>query len=279
MVLQWRGRMRAVSAHLTPAPAARCGSVAVALLVASESSSLLPLRVDAQFHALPEEVQRVQEAITEAAEAQDFRKAAALQDLLHVVEPKPPLSVDDCCPDSPEKCLDFFLREGFVCIRDLFDADQLQRLQHQWRQAQAPIRTLWDEAKLVAGNFIGEDFQAEDRFAHIPHGRLWFDIPLPLLFQEAADGDPIMLEIIDPPRLVSVLEQVVGPDVRLVGIQPRTVPPEDNQGYTAWHRDGCVTSLPVSRPETQHLIDLYFLSHRSWTGSSHRRTGHIHMLG
>jgi hypothetical protein len=238
MVLQWRGRMRAVSAHLTPAPAARCGSVAVALLVASESSSLLPLRVDAQFHALPEEVQRVQEAITEAAEAQDFRKAAALQDLLHVVEPKPPLSVDDCCPDSPEKCLDFFLREGFVCIRDLFDADQLQRLQHQWRQAQAPIRTLWDEAKLVAGNFIGEDFQAEDRFAHIPHGRLWFDIPLPLLFQEAADGDPIMLEIIDPPRLVSVLEQVVGPDVRLVGIQPRTVPPEDNQGYTAWHRDG-----------------------------------------
>ena len=237
MVLQWRGRMRAVCAHLNTAPpAARCGSVAVAL--ASESSSLLPLRVDAQLHALPEEVQRVHEAITEAAEAKDFRTAAALQDLLHVVEPKPPLSVDDCCPDSPEKCLDFFLREGFVCIRDLFDADQLERLQHQWRQAQAPIRTLWDEAKLVAGNFIGEDFQPEDRFAHIPHGRLWFDIPLSLLFQEAADGDPIMLEIIDPPRLVSVLEQIVGPDVRLVGIQPRTVPPEDNQGYTAWHRDG-----------------------------------------
>jgi hypothetical protein len=219
---QQRRRLRAVSIHLAAEAA---------------ESSLLPLRVDTQLRALPEELQRVHAAITAASEAQDFRQAAALQDLLHVVEAKPALSVDDCCP-SPEDALEFFLREGFVCVRNVLNADQLQRLQAQWRQAQEPIRALWDEAKLIAGNFIGEDFQPEERFAHIPHGRLWFDMPLPQLFQEAAGGDPVMLDIIDPPRLVQILEQIIGPDVRLVGIQPRTVPPEQNQGYTTWHRDG-----------------------------------------
>ena len=37
---------------------------------------------------------------------------------------------------------------------------------------------------------------------------------------------------------MKTLEVVTGgPDVRCVGIQPRVVPPEDEGGYTAWHRD------------------------------------------
>ena len=67
---------------------------------------------------------------------------------------------------------------------------------------------------------------------------MWYDIPLEELFAETVEGDPVMLDIIDPPRLVPVLEQVIGPEVQLVGIQPRTVPPEENLGYTTWHRDG-----------------------------------------
>lgn len=40
------------------------------------------------------------------------------------------------------------------------------------------------------------------------------------------------------PDLMKTLEVVTGgPDVRCVGIQPRVVPPEDEGGYTAWHRD------------------------------------------
>ena len=253
-----RRRLRALSAHV-------CGT--------SAEAALLPLRVGPDFHPLPSELARVHAALDDAAVSRDFRRGAALQDLLHVVEPKAPLTVDECCPDTPEECLNFFLREGFVCVRELFPPDALRGMQAQWRRAQAPIRALWEEAKLTAGNFIGEDFTPEPRFAHIPHGRLWFDLPLPTLFGDADDGPGEMLDVIDPPRLVPVLEEIVGPDVQLVGIQPRTVPPEQNQGYTSWHR---VRSSPAA-PLINHHIAL--ASHRTTTV---RRTGtrlQLHSMG
>ena len=196
-----------------------------------ETLQLLPLRVGPDFHPAPTELQRIRDCIQDAADAGNFRLAASLQDLLFVAEPKPPLTLEACSPESPDECLEFFLREGFVCIRNLFSATEIQRMQSQWRQAQSPTRALWDDAKLVAGNFIGEDFKPEPRFAHFPHGRLWFDIPLEDFFAGATDpsGDPIMLDLIDAPRLMTVLEKVIGPDVRLLTVQPRTVPPETNQ--------------------------------------------------
>ena len=63
------------------------------------------------------------------------------------------------------------------------------------------------------------------------------------LFLEALEdgGDPIMLDLLDPPAvLMGTLAGIVGPDIRLCGVQPRTVIPEppDDQGvaasYTSW---------------------------------------------
>ena len=68
----------------------------------------------------------------------------------------------------------------------------------------------------------------------LPHGRLYFDIPADDFWR---DEPATFLEMIAPPPLTAVLDQVIGEDVRLSGVQPRTVPgPETECGYTTWHR-------------------------------------------
>ena len=97
----------------------------------------MPLAVDGQLRPLPEELARVRAAMRGAADAGDFRRAALLQDLLNVAQPKPPLSVEECSPADPDDALDFFLREGFrwpravvssrTFLRDHFRKDSLYR--------------------------------------------------------------------------------------------------------------------------------------------------------
>jgi hypothetical protein len=194
-----------------------------------------------QLQPLPQELARVREAIRAAVASRDFREAALLQDLLHTAEPKPLLSVGDCAPACPVAARDFFLREGFVCVRNCFPPAKLQQLQRAWRRAQAPASQLWQEARHTAGNFSGEDFKPLPKFVGFGHGRLFYDIPIKLFLQGyreqaaersragisaggsggAAGADvAVLLDLTDPPPLMRVLEQVIGGgDVRLTSIQ------------------------------------------------------------
>ena len=131
-------------------------------------------------------------------------------------------------------------------MKQLFDPESLARIQAAWHRAQAPTRALWEDAKSLSEGAEGIYFanQAEvsrdPRFRNFPHGRLFFDIPVEeYFFAEALTpgGDPILLDMIDPPKLMAVLERIIGDDVIMVGMQPRTVPPEDEGGYTTWHYD------------------------------------------
>ena len=224
-------------------------------------SDVVPLRVDRQVHPLPQELARVHDAIAAAVAHRDFREAALLQDLLHVVDPKPSLTVEACAPELPEDARDFFLREGFVCVQNCFTQEHLWRLQEAWRRAQEEPQKLWEEARLVAGNFSGEDFQPSPKFSKLPHGRLFYDIPLDIFLADyrraydrrthhdkhRARTDAVLLDLVDPPRLMKVLHEVIGPDVRLSSIQPRTVPAEQGPsegGYTSWHRYLSLSVLP-----------------------------------
>ena len=137
---------------MPPAQRRRLRVLAAHVSAAASEPVIVPLRIGADLQALPAELARLRAAIDAAAANREFRQGAALQDLLHIVEPKPPLSVDECCPETPEQCLEFFLREGFVCVKEIFTPDQLHRLQGQWRRARAPVRELWEEAKVGAGN-------------------------------------------------------------------------------------------------------------------------------
>ena len=102
---------------------------------------------------------------------------------------------------------------------------------------------MWAQAKSMGIGGQGLYFEnQQDIGAALPgfaHGRLFFDIPVEQHFfaeAEQDDGDPILLDLIDPPKLVAVLHRIIGKDVVLCGMQPRTVPPEREGGYTSWVR-------------------------------------------
>ena len=196
-------------------------------------SDVVPLGVDesadGQLRALPSELQRVRAAAATAEAGGDEREAAVLRDLLHVVEPKPELSLADCCPTSVEACAAFFRREGFVCMRSVVSGEKLRDIQAAWARSQAGATALWHEAKATAGNFPGEDFIPEGRFADFSHGRLWYDTPQPDFWRE-----PAFRHAVAPPAVVPVLRAIAGEGVGLGGVQPRTVPgPETDGGYTS----------------------------------------------
>ena len=164
----------------------------------------------------------------------------------------------------PEDAAAFFVENGFVVVKQLFDAPLLARMQQAWRRAAAPARALWDQARAM-----GEGEQGGLNFANqaeiieelglggLPFGRRYFDIPVKpgaafgpegLFFAEAlqSGGDPALLELLAPPKLMAVLRRIVGEDVALVGVQPRTVPPEDEGGYTSWVRGSALTHQPAA---------------------------------
>jgi hypothetical protein len=247
---RWRRRLGRVRSALAAEPDAR-----------SFATGLVPLRLNGK--GFQPDVSALERAIEEAARGRDFRRAAALQDLLFVASPKPALTVDDCAPAGAEAAASFFVQNGFVCVRELFPPPLLKRIQSAWRRAQAKARTTWEEAKAMGhgGNAIFFENQQEIDAAlaarrtdwtdagslamlqsapdrALPHGRLFFDIPVEDLFAEALTegANAALLDVIDPPKLMDVLEHIVGDDALLSGVQARTVPPENEAGYTSVSR-------------------------------------------
>ena len=238
-------RLRHLDAHLR--------RQAVSVVAAGDTGSshpaaaVLPLSVygrDNSSGCFASNVEPIEKAISSAAGKGNFRAAAALQDLLFVVKPKPLLSVQDCAPADPDQAAAFFVRNGFVCIRQLFSVADLKRIQAAWSRAQEPARSMWEQAKSMGRGASGLYWENQQEIGAtlpgFPHGRLFFDIPVEQYFfaeAERGDGDPILLDLIDPPKLVAVLHRIIGEDVVLCGMQPRTVPPEQEGGYTSWHSD------------------------------------------
>ena len=245
---QSRCRLHHLVAQLRP------GHVSVNATAGSNpAAALLPLKVtgsDPSSRCFAPDVDPVERAIASAASNGNFRAAAALQELLFVVKPKPLLSAADCAPSDTDEAAAFFIENGFVCIRQLFSALDLERIQAAWRRAQEPARAMWAQAKSMGRGASGLYWENQQEIgAALPgfaHGRLFFDIPVKpsnlgesSFFAEAErdDGDPILLDLIDPPKLVAVLHRIIGEDVVLCGVQPRTVPPEREGGYTSWQCD------------------------------------------
>ena len=47
----------------------------------------------------------------------------------------------------------------------------------------------------------------------------------------------IFLDVLESPRVMELVVQIVGQDVSAVEFSARTVPPDGEGGYTEWHRD------------------------------------------
>ena len=60
-----------------------------------------------------------------------------------------------------------------------------------------------------------------------------FDVPGSNLIHE----DEVFLDVLESPRVMELVVQIIGRDVSAVEYSARTVPPDGEGGYTEWHRD------------------------------------------
>ena len=64
-------------------------------------------------------------------------------------------------------------------------------------------------------------------------GKDVFDVPGSNLIHE----DEVFLDVLESPRVMELVVQIIGRDVSAVEYSARTVPPDGEGGYTEWHRD------------------------------------------
>jgi hypothetical protein len=229
-----------------------------------------PLPVD-PVTGLPDAayIARIRASMLAAGASGDYRLATALQDLLFAVEPRPLPSLEAAVggTTAAEKA-SFFVRHGCIVVPRVFEGERLRRLQRTWASAQSSARAQWEEAKAFGvlprpldGIAFANQQELNARFPRLGgggFGRKWFDIPYEDFYHEATlpNGDDSLLDLIDPPSLMEVLRAVCGgDDIRCVHIQPRTVPPDDEGGYTSWHRDmQDVNSMAVSFPTDGRVV-------------------------
>lgn len=284
------GRLRSIASHVVAA-APPCSTSRAARLpggdwpdpsagAAYAAPLPLPLTSDGVPTASLAELRRRQLL---AAEAEDYHAAGALKQLIVTLGKRhaaPGLPHDA----SVEERTAFMFEHGFVVIEDAFSGDRLHRLQTAWKRVQRPLVALWNAAKAEG---LGQDGQhrfanGEDLKRHfgLDPPRLFIDVPItgtdsetnPLaepipgiksFFSDALlpDGDPILLDLIDPPTLVPILRSYLGEGVKLCGVQPRTYASDRSldphaDGYTNWHRDGS-TPDGYTRPSPAHDIKVF----------------------
>lgn len=106
-----------------------------------------------------------------------------------------------------------FREQGYLVIEQALGDEQLSRVQAAYERVTAPYVAKWEASASTGG----------------------FDVPRALEKEEA------LLELIENPRVLPLLSQVVGEDVQIRQVQTRYIPgnqPRDaTVGYTGWHRD------------------------------------------
>ena len=222
----------------------------------------------------------LQERKTAALEREDYSTVAQLHATLRCLTPRP--SPPQPPPrDAPTDQHTAFLHEhGFTTIQLFEKGEELERLQAAWRRVQEPAVREWEEAKLQGVGIRGHGFAnsplpnnvcfAERGTPVTFRGRLlarrWMDIPAEDFFAEATDpaGDGILLDLIDHPLLVPLLQAYLGQEVQLAGVSPRTYPPND----TAADEVRALHFLPLP------LISSY-KSEKSLCGAACRRLLHV----
>ena len=140
----------------------------------------------------------------------------------------------------------FFRRNGYWIMEDAVAGEWLERLQHKFMEAAAPARELW-EAALADGPENVAPSDIPDLRSQLKHAPGYFDIP------RFVEYDDSMLRLLDNPRVIPVLEKVMGGKVQVKQIQGRTVPAAASSRYTRWHRDSSaeISTHPRTSPSVK----------------------------
>ena len=123
--------------------------------------------------------------------------------------------------------LQTFRRDGFIFLEGLVQGDALRRMQEGFYHDQAALQAEVDA--------VGRDGPFKLRHGYrkpCASGQDVFDVPgSSLLVGEHPD---VFLDLLESPRVVALLRQIIGEDVSAVEYSARTVPPDGEGGYTEW---------------------------------------------
>ena len=96
--------------------------------------------MDAEGATQPAALAHIRERRERCVAAADYRGAQLLSDLLHVAEPQPRLDgFSDCAPEGVAAKTDFFMRNGFVAVPNVFTGETLAQLRRAWDRRAPPL--------------------------------------------------------------------------------------------------------------------------------------------
>ena len=160
-----------------------------------------------------------------------------------------------------------FEQDGYLVIEDVFDpmAD-LDPVVHEYARQLDEVAADWHARGLIDSTYA--DLPFSERFGHVlndagPDGYRPFDITLsgPITTDSPMHTGPAVFNLITHPRLLDVVEQLIGPEILSNPIQHvRIKPPEHllNQKFqgkntmfsaTEWHQDQGVATVLVDQTE------------------------------
>ena len=104
-------------------------------------TALLRRQGDAEGATQPAALARIHERRERCVAAADYRGAQLLSDLLHVAEPQRPRldGFSDCAPEGVAAKTDFFMRNGFVAVPNVFAGETLAQLRSAWDRRAPPF--------------------------------------------------------------------------------------------------------------------------------------------
>ena len=143
-------------------------------------------------------------------------------------------------------------RFGFCVLPAVWEGDRLEELRAAWRRAQRPAVDRRNQSYFEE---TGLQRRKESTFIDVPQEDLFAGL-VEQLEAGATPEDAVLLDLIDPPRLVALLTRLFVTDqwteLRMPGLlQARTYlarddPGDDGRGYIGWHRDHDGPGLGVS---------------------------------
>lgn len=170
-----------------------------------------------------------------------------LQPQLHLA---PPASKGGPAQDA---LLQQFRTDGYLRLESLMTGEKLQRLQRAFLHEQRSLQEEWEA--------VGPD--GEKRLRHgyrkpCASGRDVFDVSFAQAGIDGADSD-IWLDVLEHPRVVPLLQELIGTDVTASEYSARTVPgPDGEDGYVSNFRHRHVSSVWIpARPfRSLHVASL-----------------------
>ena len=160
-----------------------------------------------------------------------------------------------------------FEREGYLVIEDVFDpAGDLDPVVQEYAARLDELAADWHARGLIDSAYA--DLPFSERFAHVlndagPEGYRPFDITLsgPITEDSPMHAGPAVFNLITHPRMLDVVEQLIGAEILSSPIQHvRIKPPEHllNQKFqgkntmfsaTEWHQDQGVATVDIDHTE------------------------------